>query len=110
MQMTNIGTAYSFKTTGGRVICLGVSVYAAGMFGYLTALFATFLIDREGKDLKPELARQKSLQEIEDQIVQLRLFVEEIVSALPEKTPLLQQGDHPVREHAKVRPPLAQAK
>jgi voltage-gated potassium channel len=97
MQMTNIGTAYTFKTTGGRVVCLVVSIYSAGMFGYLTALFATFLIDREAKDMKPELARQKSLQEIQDQIVQLRRFVEQIVAHLPEEPPPLNVDRHSIR-------------
>ena len=77
MQMTNIGSAYSIKTTGGRILCLGISVYAAAMFGYLTALFATFLIDRDAKDPKPELARQQSLQAIQDEIIQLRHVVED---------------------------------
>jgi len=76
MQMTNISTAYSVKTTGGRVVCLGISVYAAGMFGYLTALFATFLIDREAKDPKQETARLQSINEIKEEIMQLRRAIE----------------------------------
>ncbi|MGA8149059.1 MAG: hypothetical protein WB870_16010 [Gallionellaceae bacterium] len=83
MQMTNIGTAYSIKTTGGRVIGLGISVYAAVMFGYLTALFATFLIDRDTKDPKPEVALQKSVQDIQEEIIQLRRLVEDIAARLP---------------------------
>ena len=77
MQMTNIGTSYSIRTVGGRVICLAISVYAAAMFGYLTALFATFLIDRDAKDPKPEIARQKLVQEVKDEIIQLRRLIEE---------------------------------
>jgi hypothetical protein len=56
---------------------LGISVYAAAMFGYLTALFATFLIDRDAKDPKPEIARQKLVQEVKDEIIQLRRLIEE---------------------------------
>ena len=77
MQMTNIGSPYSIRTAGGRIICLGISIYAAAMFGYLTALFATFLIDRDAKDPKPELAHQKSIQEIKDDIAQLRRLIED---------------------------------
>ncbi|MGA2051884.1 MAG: ion channel [Opitutales bacterium] len=77
MQITNIGSAYSIKTNGGRVICLGISVYAAAMFGYLTALFATFLIDREAKDPKPEIAHQMALQGIKDEIASLRRLIED---------------------------------
>jgi voltage-gated potassium channel len=86
MQMTNISTAYSISTTGGRIICLGISIYAAGMFGYLTALFATFLIDRDAKDPKPEIARQKSIQEIKEEITQLRHLIEDNVTHRSQKT------------------------
>jgi voltage-gated potassium channel len=79
MQMTNIGSTYSIKTPGGRVICLAISVYAAAMFGYLTALFATFFIDREIKVTKSEIARQKSLQDIQEEIIRLRLVIEDFV-------------------------------
>jgi hypothetical protein len=47
------------------------------MFGYLTALFATLLIDRDAKDPKPEIARQKLVQEVKDEIIQLRRLIEE---------------------------------
>ena len=86
MQMTNIGSSYSIKTPGGRILCLGISIYAAGMFGYLTALFATFLIDRDGKDPKPEIARQKSIQDIQDEIIKLRRLIEDVVPRLSDKS------------------------
>jgi voltage-gated potassium channel len=85
MQMTNISSAYSIRTTGGRIICLGISIYAAGMFGYLTALFATFLIDRDAKDPKPEIARQKSIQEIKDEIIRLRRLIENSITHPPKE-------------------------
>jgi voltage-gated potassium channel len=84
MQMTNISTSYTIKTSGGRILCLGISVYAAGMFGYLTALFATFLIDREAKDPKMEIARQKSVQEIHEEVIQLRRLIEGLTSSIHE--------------------------
>jgi voltage-gated potassium channel len=86
MQMTNIGSGYLIKTTGGRIICLCISVYAAVMFGYLTALLATFFIDRETKDPKPEIARQKSVQEIQEEIIQLRHLIEDFVNNFSNKS------------------------
>jgi voltage-gated potassium channel len=86
MQMTNIGSAYAIKTTGGRILCLGISVYAAAMFGYLTALFATFLIDRDTKDPKPEMATQQSVQEVHEEIIQVRRLIEDLVPRLSSKT------------------------
>ena len=83
MQMTNIGTAYSIRSTGARVLCLAISVYAAAMFGYLTALFATVFIDREAKDPKVESARQKPLQDLQEEVARLRHAIEEFVNHAP---------------------------
>jgi voltage-gated potassium channel len=85
MQMTNIGSGYLIKTTGGRVICLCISVYAAVMFGYLTALLATVFIDRETKDPKPEMASQESVQEIQEEIIQLRHLIEDFINNVSAK-------------------------
>jgi hypothetical protein len=56
------------------------------MFGYLTALFATFLIDREAKDPKPELERQKSLREIRDEVIKLQELIEGLIINIHEST------------------------
>ena len=79
-----IGTSYSPATTGGRILCLGISVYAAAMFGYLTALFATFLIDLGAKTPKVDVANQ-SLQEVKEEIVQLRRLIEDAIERLSSK-------------------------
>ena len=76
MQMTNIGSAYSIRSDGGRVICLAISIYAAAMFGYLTALIASFFIDRSIKDPKIEIAHQKKVQDLQDEIVRLTRLME----------------------------------
>ena len=76
MQLSNMGSGYVVKTTGGRIIDLCVSIYAVVIFGYITALLASFLIDREVKDPKPEIAYQKSLQALQEEIIQLRHLIE----------------------------------
>jgi voltage-gated potassium channel len=80
MQITNIGSGYSITTTGGRILCLAISIYAIAVFGYLTALIAAFFIDRVAKDPKPEIERQKSLQEIQEEIIRLRHLIEDFVN------------------------------
>ncbi len=77
MQLTNMGSGYVIKTTGGRIICLGISVYAVVIFGYITALLASFLIDREIKEPKAEIAYQKSVHELKEEIIQLRRLIED---------------------------------
>jgi len=80
MQITNIGSGYSIKTTGGRILCLAISVYSTAVFGYLTAILASFFIDRVAKELSPDVARQKSLQEIQEEITRLRTLIEDLVN------------------------------
>lgn len=84
MQMTNIGSSYVVKTTGGRAICLGVSVYAAAMFGYLTAMFATIFIGRDAKDPKSEIPNQKSIQVVHDEVIVLKHLMEEMMKQISE--------------------------
>jgi hypothetical protein len=47
------------------------------IFGYITALLASFLIDREVKDPRPEIAYQKSVQGLQEEIIQLRRLIED---------------------------------
>jgi len=77
MQLTNMGSGYTINTTGGRIICLCVSVYAAVMFGYITALLASFLIDRKVQEPKAEIAYQKSVKALQEEIIQLRRLIED---------------------------------
>jgi len=79
MQLTNMGSSYVIKTTGGRIICLGISIYAVVMFGYITALLASFLIDHETKEPKAEIAYQKSVIALKEEITQLRRLIEDAI-------------------------------
>jgi voltage-gated potassium channel len=77
MQITNIGSGYRPVSNGGHVLCLGISIYAAAMFGYLTAMLATMFVDRDAKDPKSAIASENSIQELQREIVQLRKLIEE---------------------------------
>ena len=77
MQLSNMGSAYVIKTTGGRIVDLAVSIYAVVIFGYITALLASFLIDRKVQEPKAEIAYQKSVQALQDEISQLRRLIED---------------------------------
>jgi hypothetical protein len=47
---------------------------------YLTAVFATFLMDWEVKEPEPEAARQKPVQELQAEVVRMRRLLEGIVA------------------------------
>jgi voltage-gated potassium channel len=85
MQITNIGSGYRPSTPGGLVLCLAISIYSAGMFGYLTAILATFFIDRDAKDPGSEIAGQKSIQQLQTEIVSLHKSIDEVLRRLPKE-------------------------
>lgn len=47
MMLTTMGTDYWPQTAEGRVLCLGLSIYAFAAFGYLTAALASFFVGRD---------------------------------------------------------------
>jgi voltage-gated potassium channel len=58
MIMTTMGSAYWPQTNAGRVLCILLSIYAFAAFGYVTALLASFFVDRDAnKAASPELER-----------------------------------------------------
>jgi voltage-gated potassium channel len=67
MMMTTIGSAYWPQTAEGRLLCVGLALYAFGVFGYVTAVLATFFV---GRDAGP--AAEKTDTSIADRIDALR--------------------------------------
>ena len=68
MVLTTMGSDYWPRTPEGRLLCLGLSLYAFGAFGYLTAALASFFVDREQREpgapvmsIDERLARMESI-------------------------------------------------
>jgi voltage-gated potassium channel len=75
MVMTTMGSAYWPQTGAGRVLCLLLSLYAFAVFGYLTALLASFFVGRDatGRKGDPELARVAAeLSELRTELTRTR--------------------------------------
>lgn len=72
MIMTTMGSEYWPKTGEGRVLCLFLSLYAFGVFGYMTAALATFFVGRDADSGDAELAGAKQLAAIRDEMSALR--------------------------------------
>lgn len=47
MLMSTIGSGYEAQTTAGRVLTIIISLYAIAIFGYVTAILATVLIEKK---------------------------------------------------------------
>lgn len=92
MQITNIGSGYQPATHGGMLLCLVISIFAAAIFGYLTAIFATFFIGRDAEDPKSEIPNQSSIKQLSSEVALLRKSVEDALRRLPDAMP--PAGEH----------------
>ena len=89
MQITNIGSGYWPVTVGGHVICLGISIFAVAIFGYLTAVFAAFFIGRDAADPKSEIPNQTSIHQLSAEVALLRKAIEDVLKRIPDAAPRL---------------------
>jgi voltage-gated potassium channel len=72
MLLTTIGSEYWPRTPEGRALSLLLSLYALGMLGYIAASLATFFIGRDADAGEVDVASEKTLRELRDEIVLLR--------------------------------------
>jgi voltage-gated potassium channel len=87
MQITNIGSGYRPVTVGGHVLCLGISIFAVAIFGYLTAVFAAFFIGRDAEDPQSEIPNQTSVNQLSAEVALLRKAMEDILKRVPDTVP-----------------------
>jgi voltage-gated potassium channel len=72
MLMTTIGSEFWPQTPAGRALCLAISIFSIGVFGYLTAALATFFVGRDAEDDGAEVAGTKQINELKKEIAALR--------------------------------------
>jgi voltage-gated potassium channel len=72
MLLTTIGSEYWPRTPEGRLLCLLLSLYAIGVFGYITAALASFFVDRDREDEMPHVASEDAVQALRLEISALR--------------------------------------
>ena len=87
MQITNIGSGYRPVTTGGHVLCLGISIYAVAIFGYLTAVFAALFIGLDAADPNSEIPNQTSILQLSGEVALLRKAIEDVLKRVPGAAP-----------------------
>jgi voltage-gated potassium channel len=71
MIMTTMGSDMWPKTPEGRILCLGLSIYAFAIFGYITAIVASFLIKKEKKQENEHIALLKKIEEIQAELKEM---------------------------------------
>ena len=104
MQLTNIGSAYQPVTFGGHVLCLGISIFAVAIFGYLTAVFAAFFIGRDAEDPKSEIPNQTSIHQLSAEVALLRKAIEDVLKRVPATPPRTAEPPELPKEPDEIRP------
>jgi voltage-gated potassium channel len=78
MLLTTIGSEYWPRTPEGRLLCLLLSFYAIGVFGYITAALASFFVDRDREEQRPvERSEREALEALRVEVVALRHELQE---------------------------------
>lgn len=72
MLMTTIGSQFWPQTAEGRVLAVLLSIYSLGVFGYITASFATFFVGQEAKAEDGDVAGSQEIAELRREIGALR--------------------------------------
>ena len=103
MQITNIGSGYRPMTFGGHVLCLGISIFAVAIFGYLTALFAAFFIGRDAEDPKSEIPNQTSINQLSGEVALLRKAIEEVLRRVPDAAPRVAEPPQSTEEAGQIK-------
>lgn len=81
MIITTMGSDVWPHSPEGRILCLALAVYAFSVFGYVTAMLASFLVERG----KP--SDQLDSQRIAEQREQLRQEISRLIEALEKTDP-----------------------
>jgi voltage-gated potassium channel len=72
MIMTTLGSEFWPQSFEGRVLGFFLSLYAFAVFGYITAMLATFFIGRDAENEDAELAGDNSVKELKSEVMLLR--------------------------------------
>jgi voltage-gated potassium channel len=72
MLLTTIGCDYWPQTPQGKLLCLVLSCYALAILGYIAATLASFFIGRDAFDDDGELASDRQVRELKQQIALLQ--------------------------------------
>ena len=72
MVMTTLGSEYWPRSGEGRLLCFLLALYAFSVFGYVTATLATFFVGRDAENPEGEVAGERALRELRDEVAALR--------------------------------------
>ncbi len=78
MLLTTIGSEYWPQTAEGRILTFILALYSFGVFGYITAVLASFFVGRDADNEEGEVAGVRSIQALQAEIQALRLEIQDL--------------------------------
>ena len=72
MLLTTMGSEYWPKSPEGRILCFLLSLYGFAVFGYITASFASFFVERDAASPEADTASNGDLAALRAEIAALR--------------------------------------
>ena len=78
MLLSSMGSDYWPQTPEGRLLCLLLSIYGFGVFGYLTATISSFFIGRDAEEKAAPLAGAHEMAALQQQLAALTQSINEL--------------------------------
>lgn len=73
MLLTSLGSEFWPRTVEGRLLCFLLALYGFGVFGYITASFASFFVGRDAASEEAEMVGARDLAALRAEIAALRV-------------------------------------
>ena len=72
MLLTSMGSEFWPRTGEGRLLCFLLSLYGFAVFGYITASFASFFVERDADSTQGKIVGAGGIAALREEIAQLR--------------------------------------
>ena len=76
MLLTTIGSQYWPQTSEGRILAVLMSIYGLGVFGYITAVLASFFVGRDAEEPYAPIVGVDDIRKLREEIAALRKALE----------------------------------
>lgn len=78
MLLISIGSEYWPQTAEGRALCFLLSLYGFAVFGYFTAILASFFVGRDAENQEAEIAGAKQIKALHEEVLLLRKEIHQL--------------------------------
>jgi voltage-gated potassium channel len=72
MLLTTMGSEFWPKSVEGRILCFLLALYGFAVFGYITASFASFFVERDAASPEGETVGTSAVEALRTEIAALR--------------------------------------